>query len=136
RDHRRVGLPPPLAAGYYPRHFFRVPSDGTVRLPSGGGGARMVKISPKEPIGPGTVGPSPKHKARRGWAQGPGRETERRGRMQREIIIDMSEVTLVDRPSRQFLASQMAEDIKLVNCPEYIEPWFKKEAPPREGTTA
>ena len=30
---------------------------------------------------------------------------------QKQIVIDMSEVTLVDRPSLQFLAAQAREDI-------------------------
>ncbi len=48
-------------------------------------------------------------------------------RMQRQIVIDMSEVTLVDRPSLQFLAAQARENITLINCPAYIQPWIAKE---------
>ena len=47
--------------------------------------------------------------------------------MQGLTINDMSEVMLVDRPSLQFLAAQAREDIKLINCPEYIEPWISRE---------
>jgi len=56
------------------------------------------------------------------------RAIARARRMQKQIVIDMSEVTLVDRPSLQFLASQVREDITLVNCPEYIEPWIDRES--------
>ena len=56
------------------------------------------------------------------------RAIDRARRMQKQIVIDMSEVTLVDRPSLQFLAAQVREDIKLVNCPEYIEPWIDRES--------
>lgn len=56
------------------------------------------------------------------------RAIERARRMQKQIVIDMSEVTLVDRPSLQFLAAQTREDIKLVNCPEYIQPWIMRES--------
>ncbi len=94
----------------------------------------MVKFAQIDPLGPVTL--SLAGKCSGGCLGELRRAIEKARRMQREIIIDMSEVTLVDRPSLQFLASQMAEDIKLVNCPEYIEPWFKKETPPREGTTA
>ncbi|HUA83132.1 MAG TPA: STAS domain-containing protein [Bryobacteraceae bacterium] len=55
------------------------------------------------------------------------RAIEKARRMQRQIIIDMSEVTLVDRPSLQFLAAQVRDDVKLINCPEYIEPWIARE---------
>ena len=48
--------------------------------------------------------------------------------MQKQIVIDLSEVTLVDKPSLQFLAAQVREDIKLMNCPEYIEPWIDRES--------
>jgi hypothetical protein len=55
------------------------------------------------------------------------RAIDKARRMQKQIIIDMSEVTLVDRPSLQFLAAQAREDIELINCPEYIEPWISRE---------
>lgn len=55
------------------------------------------------------------------------RAIDKARRMQKPIIIDMSEVTLVDRPSLQFLAAQVRDDVKLVNCPEYIEPWISRE---------
>jgi anti-anti-sigma regulatory factor len=45
----------------------------------------------------------------------------------REIIIDLSEVTLVDRLGLQFLAAQREKDVKLIQCPEYIEPWIDRE---------
>ncbi len=56
------------------------------------------------------------------------RAIEKARRMQRQIIIDMSEVTLVDRPSLQFLAAQVRDDVKLINCPAYIEPWIERES--------
>jgi anti-anti-sigma regulatory factor len=55
------------------------------------------------------------------------RAIQKARRMQRQIVIDMSEVTLVDRPSLQFLAAQARDNITLVNCPAYIEPWIAKE---------
>ena len=56
------------------------------------------------------------------------RAIDKARRMQRKIVIDMSEVTLVDRPSLQFLAEQVRDDVKLINCPEYIEPWISRES--------
>jgi hypothetical protein len=57
------------------------------------------------------------------------RAIDRARRMGKQIIIDLGEVTLMDRPSLQFLAAQVQEDVKLVNCPEYIEPWIRNAAP-------
>ena len=34
------------------------------------------------------------------------------------IVIDLGEVTLVDRLSVQFLIAQIERDVQLVNCPE------------------
>ncbi len=53
------------------------------------------------------------------------REIEGARRMQREIVIDLSEVTLVDRSCLRFLAA--IQDIKVVNCPEYIQPWITRD---------
>jgi anti-anti-sigma regulatory factor len=51
-------------------------------------------------------------------------------RTRREVVIDLSEVTLVDRLSLRFLAAQ--PDIKLVNCPEYIRSWLGREGTGRQ----
>jgi hypothetical protein len=40
----------------------------------------------------------------------------------RDVIIDLGEVTLVDRPCVRFLSE--LEDVTVVNCPEYIRPWI------------
>jgi anti-anti-sigma regulatory factor len=55
------------------------------------------------------------------------RAIERARRSHRRVVIDLSEVTLLDRPSLQFLAAQTREDVKLTNCPEYIQPWIYRE---------
>ncbi len=47
-------------------------------------------------------------------------------RKHKEVVIDLSEVTLVDRHCLEFLAAR--QDIKLVNCPEYIQPWICRVA--------
>jgi ABC-type transporter Mla MlaB component len=49
-------------------------------------------------------------------------------RTHKQIRIDLSEITLVDRHSLQFLVAQKRQDIELINCPEYIEPWIYREA--------
>jgi len=94
----------------------------------------MVKFAQFDSTGPVTLSLSGKCSG--GCLGELRRAIDKARRMQKQIIIDMSEVTLVDRPSLQFLAAQMREDIKLINCPEYIEPWFQKESAPQEGTSA
>ena len=55
------------------------------------------------------------------------RAIERARRAHKRVVIDLSEVTLLDRPSLQFLAAQTREDVQLTNCPEYIQPWIYRE---------
>jgi anti-anti-sigma regulatory factor len=56
------------------------------------------------------------------------REIERARRARRRVVIDLSEVTLVDRHSLEFLAAQSRDEVRVVNCPEYIEPWMARAA--------
>ena len=94
----------------------------------------MVKVAQFDPMGPVTVILAGKCSG--GCLGELRRAIDKARRSQRPVVIDMSEVTLVDRPSLQFLAAQMREDIQLINCPEYIEPWFRREASAAEGPTA
>jgi hypothetical protein len=94
----------------------------------------MVKVAQADPMGPVTVILAGKCSG--GCLGELRRAIEKARRMHRPILIDMSEVTLVDRPSLQFLAAQMREDIQLVNCPEYIEPWFTREGLGKEAASA
>jgi anti-anti-sigma regulatory factor len=57
------------------------------------------------------------------------RAIERARRTRKRVLIDLSEVTLLDKPSLQFLAAQTREDVTLTNCPEYIQPWIQRELP-------
>lgn len=56
------------------------------------------------------------------------RAIERARRYHKRVVIDLGEVTLLDRPSLQFLAAQTREDVTLTNCPEYIQPWIYRES--------
>jgi anti-anti-sigma regulatory factor len=51
--------------------------------------------------------------------------SDARGAHQR-IIIDLSEVTLVDRKAVEYISEQASSDIKLVNCPLYLRHWIKQ----------
>src|SRR5437763_17077017 len=45
-------------------------------------------------------------------------------RAQQRILIDLSEVTLVDRKAAQYFAEQAVSDIELINCPVYLLRWI------------
>jgi hypothetical protein len=45
----------------------------------------------------------------------------------RRIALDLSEITLADRASVDFLMQQRREEIELVNCPLYLQPWIEGE---------
>jgi ABC-type transporter Mla MlaB component len=45
-----------------------------------------------------------------------------------QIVLDMSDVTLLDRAAAQFFARQRQHGVELINCPSYIEPWISREA--------
>jgi len=42
----------------------------------------------------------------------------------KQINIDLSEVTLVDRKAVRYLSEQASRDIRLVNCPAYLCHWL------------
>ncbi len=45
----------------------------------------------------------------------------------RRVALDLSEITLADRASIDFLAQQRREEIELLNCPPYLEAWIARE---------
>ena len=54
-------------------------------------------------------------------------ESEARGR---RIVLELSDLTLVDRDTVKFLERCETDSIKLENCPAYIREWIARE---REG---
>jgi hypothetical protein len=54
-------------------------------------------------------------------------ESEARGRC---IVLDLNDLTLVDRDAVKFLDRCETDSIKLENCPAYIREWIERE---REG---
>jgi anti-anti-sigma regulatory factor len=46
----------------------------------------------------------------------------------RRVALDLSEITLADRASIDFLSQQRKEEIELVNCPPYLETWLERES--------
>jgi len=45
----------------------------------------------------------------------------------RRVMLDLKDLTLVDRDSVKFLESCEADSIKLKNCPAYIREWIVRE---------
>ena len=43
------------------------------------------------------------------------------------VSLDLSEVTLIDRQTAQFLTEQMERGVELVNCPVYIMQWILRD---------
>ena len=49
----------------------------------------------------------------------------------RRIVLDLKDLTLVDREAVSFLESCETDSIKFKNCPAYIREWIRRE---RAGT--
>ena len=45
----------------------------------------------------------------------------------RRIVLDLKDLTLVDREAVRFLESSETDSIKLRNCPAYIREWITRE---------
>ena len=45
----------------------------------------------------------------------------------RHVQLDLSEITLADRASIDFLTQQTQDEVELINCPPYIQPWIAGE---------
>ena len=59
-----------------------------------------------------------------------------RARQERQhVLIDLSEVTLVDRKAVQYFAKQPVEEVKLINCPAYLRHWITPESSESEKRT-
>ena len=45
----------------------------------------------------------------------------------RHIVVDLKDVSLVDREAMRFFASCEADGVKLENCTPYIREWMERE---------
>jgi anti-anti-sigma regulatory factor len=43
------------------------------------------------------------------------------------VVLDLGEVTLLDRAAAYFFAEQRRQGVEVVNCPVYIERWISRE---------
>jgi len=46
----------------------------------------------------------------------------------REVVLDLTEVNLVDREAVQFLVRCEANGLRVANCPGYIREWMGRES--------
>ena len=51
-----------------------------------------------------------------------------KGSRQNRIVLDLGEVTLLDRVAARFLAGQLRRGCELMNCPLYIKHWILRGA--------
>jgi anti-anti-sigma regulatory factor len=54
------------------------------------------------------------------------RAIDRIRRHRGRVLLDLCEITLVDRASLVFLNQQTKDAIELINCPAYLAPWIKR----------
>jgi hypothetical protein len=43
------------------------------------------------------------------------------------VMLDLSEVTLIDRVAARFFAEQLERGVELVDCPGYLRAWILRE---------
>jgi len=56
------------------------------------------------------------------------RELESARRLRRPLVIDLSRVRLIDRPTMQYLVDVMQHDVRLANCPDHVARWIHRES--------
>jgi len=55
------------------------------------------------------------------------RALESSRRLQQWVLLELSRVRLIDRPTTQYLIDVMAHDVRLTNCPDHVERWIQRE---------
>ena len=48
--------------------------------------------------------------------------------LQRPLVLDLTDVRLIDRPTLKYLIDVMQDEVRLVICPEYVEHWIYRES--------
>lgn len=48
--------------------------------------------------------------------------------LHRHVVVDLSKVRLIDRPTLQFLADLARDDVALTNCPDHVARWMRDAA--------
>ena len=45
----------------------------------------------------------------------------------RSVVLDLSDITLVDQDAVNFLGHSETDGVRLKNCPAYVREWIKRE---------
>jgi hypothetical protein len=56
------------------------------------------------------------------------RVLEEARRLEQPVVLDLSHVRLIDRPTLKYLIDLMEHDVRLVICPDYVEQWIQRES--------
>ena len=48
--------------------------------------------------------------------------------LHKQVVVDLSKVRLIDRPTLQFLIDLTREDVALTNCPDHVARWMRLAA--------
>lgn len=49
-------------------------------------------------------------------------------RLQLPVVLDLTSVRLIDRPTLKYLIDVLEHDVRLVVCPDYVEHWIYRES--------
>jgi len=55
------------------------------------------------------------------------RALERARRLDQSLFLDLSRVTVIDRPTCKYLVNLMRHDFRLIICPSLVEHWIAGE---------
>jgi anti-anti-sigma regulatory factor len=60
-------------------------------------------------------------------------EIERLIDRRKQVVLDLSEVTLLDQAAAMFFGEKLGGGAEVVNCPRYIEDWIQTWIPGNRG---
>lgn len=49
-------------------------------------------------------------------------------RLDRPVVVDLTNVKLIDRPTLKYLIDLMQDDMRLIILPDYVEHWIYRES--------
>ena len=47
-------------------------------------------------------------------------------RLEQPLFLDLSRITLIDRPTLRYLVDVLRRDVRLVICPPFVEQWIAR----------
>ena len=49
-------------------------------------------------------------------------------RLEQPVFLDLTRMTLIDRPTLRYLIDVLHRDVRLVICPPFVEQWIARES--------